>query len=68
MGFKKIYEIFSLMIGLAAILILTIYLILDIRNCLIIFEDWWFIRIPEIIIGISVIPYYIKKIFLKQKL
>ena len=67
MGFKKTYEVFSLMVGFAAILILTIYLILDIRDCLIIFEDWWFIRIPEIIIGISVIPYYLLKIFSKNK-
>lgn len=65
MNFKKGYEIFSLMVGLAAIVILLLYLILDFRRCLVIFEDWWFIRIPEIIIGISVIPYYIKKIFFK---
>ncbi len=67
MKFEKEYEVFSLSVGFAAILILTIYLILDIRICLIIFEDWWFIRIPEIIMGILATPYYIKKIFSKQK-
>ena len=63
MKIKRLYEIYSLVIGFAAIITLVFFLITSPGYCFILFEPLWFIRIPEIIIGISVFPYYLKKIY-----
>ncbi len=58
MKFKRIYEIFSLIVGVSAVITLTFFLITSPYKCIIPFEPINYIRIPEIIIGLSVLPYY----------
>lgn len=63
MEIKKIYERFSLVFGFASVLTLTFFLIRSPYRCIIPFEPNPFIRIPEIIIGLIIIPYYLIKLF-----
>ena len=63
MNWKKIYEPICLVWGVCAIGILTFYLIKGGGYCIILMEPIWYIRTPEIILGIISIPYYIKKIY-----
>ena len=66
MNWKKIksyYEPVCLVWGVSTILIVTFFLALDPDKCIIFMEPLWYIRIPEVILGIISIPYYIKKIY-----
>jgi len=63
----KFYEIYSLIVGFGAILTILFFLIYDREHCIILLEPKLYIRIPEIIMGISTIPYYFKKLFVKYK-
>lgn len=63
MGLKRLYEIICLIWGFSNVAVVTFFLVFSFDSCVIFFESYWFIRIPEIIIGISVLPYYLKKIF-----
>jgi len=58
---NKFYEVFSLVAGVAAVITLTYFLLTGESRCLYFLEPYWFIRIPEIIIGFIVLPYYIIK-------
>lgn len=62
---KRLYEIYSLIVGFGAILTLLygifLGLFFEIRFQL--HEPIILIAILEVLIGISVIPYYLKKIF-----
>ena len=58
MKLKQFYEIFSLMVGFSAVLTLIYFLIRSPYKCTILFEPIPYIRIPEIIIGLIVLPYY----------
>ncbi len=57
------YERFSLIVGFTAAITITFFLATSYGRCIILFEPIWWIRIPEIIIGIFIAPYYFKKIF-----
>jgi len=61
---KKFYEMFSLIVGVSAVLTLTFFMIKSPYRCIIPFEPNPFIRIPEIIIGLVVLPYYFKKLII----
>ena len=61
----KIYEKICLVVGFAAIIVLIGFLINFWGYHFFITEPLWFIRIPEIILGIIAIPYYLKKIYEK---
>ena len=64
MGLKKFYEEISLVYGLAVVIMLTMFLTFDgLQHCIILLEPNPYIRIPEIILGIIVLPYYFKKIY-----
>ena len=65
MKIKEIYEKVCLTWGICAMSILTFYLITGGGYCIILMEPIWYIRIPEIILGIIAIPYYLKKIYEK---
>lgn len=60
---NKIYEIYSLIVGLSAILtfiyFFTINMFFGVEYC--IFEPIWIISILEYLIGLSVLPYYFKR-------
>jgi hypothetical protein len=62
MKIKALYEIFSLISGVGATLTITFFLLTSWPHCIILFESYWFIRIPEIIIGLTICPYYVEKI------
>lgn len=59
----KIYEEICLIWGLSVIILLTFFLTTDWGYCIILMEPAWYIRTPEIILGIIAIPYYVKKIY-----
>jgi len=66
MNWKKIkswYESICLLWGVSVILMVTFFLFTSWEYCIIIMEPLWFIRIPEVILGIISIPYYLKKIY-----
>lgn len=65
MEFKKFYEIYSLLIGLGANLTLLfgIFLGLFFNIRFQLYEPIIFISVIEILIGISIVPYYLKKIY-----
>lgn len=61
---KEFYEVYSLVVGFGAAMTISYFLILDrMDHCICLMEPIWWVRIPEIIMGISVIPYYFKKIY-----
>ena len=59
---KNMYEIFSIIVGASAICIILFFLGLGYDKCIIFMEPILWIRIPEIIVAIIVLPYYLKKI------
>lgn len=64
MKLKKLYEEVSLCYGLAMTIVVTAFLGLDkLDHCIIITEPNPWIRIPEVILGIISIPYFVKKIY-----
>jgi len=66
MNWKKIksyYEPICLIWGISTIGIVTFFLITDYNYCIGFMEPLWYIRIPEVILGIISIPYYLKKIY-----
>ena len=65
MNFKRIYELWSLCVGLASILILSFYMIMHWGSCFFLTESNIYIRGTEIICYISVLPYYAKRLWLK---
>lgn len=68
MKFKKFYKIYSLIVGFGAVMVLLwgIFLGLFFNIKFQLHEPLIFIAIPEIIIGFSVIPYYLKNIYSKN--
>lgn len=62
---NKYLELFSLIVGLSAILTILFYLITAYNLSIYFLEPMWFIRIPEIIIGIFTIFFLL--IMIKQK-
>lgn len=64
---KKIYKIYRLTFGVSAVITLTYFLIRFPFSCIAPFEPNPFIRIPEIIIGLSILPYYIKELYRGMK-
>ena len=67
MKLKELYEKICLIWGISVILILTFFLTTGWKYCIILMEPRWYIRIPEIILGVIAIPYYLKKIFTQKK-
>jgi len=63
MGIKRIYEVYSLIVGFASIITILFFLIKFFGSCFFLFEPWLSVRILEIIICLSVIPYYFKKMY-----
>jgi len=59
---NKFYELFSLAVGVSAIFAIVFYLLTE-GGCVIMFEPIWWIRIPEILIGFIVTPYYLIKLW-----
>ena len=58
---NKAYEVFSLVTGVAAVITIVFFLLTE-KGCIVMFEPIWWIRIPEIIIGFIVSPYYLLRL------
>ena len=65
MKLKEVYKLFSLSVGVSAILVLVFFLITDWGKCIIPFEPNNFIRITEIVCGLISFPYYFNEMFVK---
>jgi len=53
-------ELISLVVGLAAVIVFTFYLISSYDKALIFLEPNLYIRIPEIVLGVVAIPFLIR--------
>lgn len=61
-SYSKMYELFCLSFGLGAVLTFTFFLITKYPYPIIFTEPYFSIRLPEVLIGIFITPYYIKKL------
>ena len=67
MKFKGLYNLYCLSVGFAAVITITYFLIRSPYKCVVMFESIWWIRYPEILIGFSIVPFYLNKLFLDNK-
>lgn len=58
----ELYEIFSLLVGISAIITLIFFMIVNMKDHIVILEPNPYIRYTEIIIGFFVFPYYFNKV------
>ena len=59
---NKAYEVISLVAGLSAVATLVFFLIQSPYHCIIPMEPIWWIRYPEIVLGLLVMPFYINQL------